>query len=147
MESQKQTIKRDITNRFGMIKKTNQNIEINIISWNEGMKKMDIRVWSTDGKYPYKGITLDREEFYAFMDILSRVDPSLIDSKLDTDSQTESSSADQNNDQIYSLNHTGSDNKGNDLNAGIDYENEQPANEYMDYPEMPEENAICEHAS
>ncbi len=87
MESQrKNTLVRTIEGRFGIINKTDQNnIEINIIRWNNGPKKLDIRMWSVDGRYPQKGITLDREEFLLFMDILNNINPMLIDMKKGSD--------------------------------------------------------------
>ncbi|MBS5841931.1 MAG: hypothetical protein KIC77_00370 [Clostridiales bacterium] len=82
MEKQKQTeITRNIDNRFGSINKTDHsNIEINIIRWNNGRKKLDIRVWSSDGKCPKKGVTFNREEYFQLIRILSGIDPMLIDS-------------------------------------------------------------------
>ncbi|MFR1519111.1 MAG: PC4/YdbC family ssDNA-binding protein [Clostridia bacterium] len=81
MENQKQgEVPRNIENRFGSISKTDHsNIEVNIIRWNNGRKKLDIRVWSSDGKCPKKGITFSREEYYQLIRILSGIDPMLID--------------------------------------------------------------------
>ena len=81
MENQKQgEVPRNIDNRFGSISKTDHsNIEVNIIRWNNGRKKLDIRVWSSDGKCPKKGVTFSREEYFQLIRILSGIDPMLID--------------------------------------------------------------------
>ncbi len=81
MEKQKQgNVPRNIENRFGSIGKTDHsNIEVNIIRWNNGRKKLDIRVWSSDGKCPKKGVTFNREEYFQLIRILSGIDPMLID--------------------------------------------------------------------
>ncbi len=82
MEKQTQSeVTRSIDNRFGSISKTDRsNIEVNIIRWNNGRKKLDIRVWSSDGKCPKKGVTFSREEYYQLVRILTAIDPMLIDS-------------------------------------------------------------------
>ena len=82
MEKQTQSeVTRSIDNRFGSISKTDRsNIEVNIIRWNNGRKKLDIRVWSSDGKCPKKGVTFSREEYYQLIRILTAIDPLLIDS-------------------------------------------------------------------
>ena len=82
MEKQTQSeVTRSIDNRFGSISKTDRsNIEVNIIRWNNGRKKLDIRVWSSDGKCTKKGVTFSREEYYQLIRILTAIDPLLIDS-------------------------------------------------------------------
>ena len=57
LEKQTQSeVTRSIDNRFGSISKTDRsNIEVNIIRWTNGRKKLDIRVWSSDGTCPKKG--------------------------------------------------------------------------------------------
>lgn len=82
MEKEKQSseLPRSIENRFGSIRKTDHsNIEVNIISWNNGRKKLDIRVWSSDGKSPKKGVAFSREEYLQLVNLLVGVDPMLID--------------------------------------------------------------------
>ena len=37
--------------------------ELNVVSWNEGRPKFDIRAWSKDHKQMTRGITLFPEEF------------------------------------------------------------------------------------
>ena len=73
-------VPRKIRNRLGSISKSNHsNIEINIISWNQGMNKLDIRLWSSDGKCPNKGLTFNRDEYIQLIHILANIDPMLID--------------------------------------------------------------------
>lgn len=81
-------ISRQIITRYGSIRKANNsNLEVNIISWNNGKKKLDIRPWTADGVIAMKGITLSREGFVSLMKILNNVDISLIDSELKTSSK------------------------------------------------------------
>ena len=76
-------ISRDIITRYGSIRRpNNSNIEVNIISWNNGRKKLDIRPWSKDGVIAMKGITLGRESFVYLMKILNNVDIDMIDSEI-----------------------------------------------------------------
>lgn len=155
MDSQKPTIRREIGERFGMIKKTDQNIEINIVSWNGGMKKLDIRPWSTDGKYVKKGITFNREEFYSLMDILSRVDPLLIDSRDSKSSAVPSvhqeqkqASYSQNNEKVDMQNEAVYENRSYDAPVYSACEHELPIDEYVEFPaESHEMNSVSEQAS
>ena len=76
-------ISRAIISRYGSIRRpNNSNIEVNIISWNNGRKKLDIRPWSKDGVIAMKGITLGRESFIYLMKILNNVDIDMIDSEV-----------------------------------------------------------------
>ena len=52
------------TNDKGWVK------ELNIVSWNNGPSKYDIRDWSPDHKIMSKGITLTEEEITAIVDIM-----------------------------------------------------------------------------
>jgi len=80
--SKKNDISRKIISRYGSIRRpNNSNIEVNIIRWNYGKSKLDIRPWSADGVIAMKGITLSREGFLSLMRILNEVDVELIDSE------------------------------------------------------------------
>lgn len=80
--SKKNDISRKIISRYGSIRRpNNSNIEVNIIRWNYGKSKLDIRPWSADGIIAMKGITLSREGFLSLMRILNEVDVELIDSE------------------------------------------------------------------
>lgn len=48
--------------------------EINLISWNDGDGKYDIRNWSPDHSRMGKGISLTREEMIALRDLLNDLD-------------------------------------------------------------------------
>ena len=79
-QKREEGVPREIRSRLGSIRKSNHsNIEINIISWNQGMNKLDIRLWSSDGKCPNKGLTFNRDEYIQLIHILANIDPMLID--------------------------------------------------------------------
>ena len=80
--AKKNDISRTIVARYGSIGRRDKNIEINIISWNNGRKKVDIRPWSSNGVYAQKGLTFGKESFFKLMKILNDVDISLIDSEV-----------------------------------------------------------------
>ena len=46
--------------------------EVNLISWNEGPPKYDIRDWSPDHSQLGRGVTLSREELLALRDLLNQ---------------------------------------------------------------------------
>lgn len=46
--------------------------EVNIVSWNGGIAKVDIRDWSEDHERCGRGITLTKEEAKEVMEILQR---------------------------------------------------------------------------
>jgi hypothetical protein len=48
--------------------------ELNLISWNDGEPKYDLRDWSADRKRRGKGVTLSKEELLALKEILSAVE-------------------------------------------------------------------------
>ena len=48
--------------------------EFNLISWNKGKPKYDIRSWSGDRQKMGKGVTLTEEEVKALRDVLLTLD-------------------------------------------------------------------------
>ena len=46
--------------------------ELNLISWNGGEPKYDLRQWSPDHTKMVKGISLSREEAQALMELLGK---------------------------------------------------------------------------
>ena len=58
-------IKYSVTNRLGVLSK-NENSgwtkEANVIAWNDGVEKLDIRDWNPEHTKMSKGITLTKEE-------------------------------------------------------------------------------------
>ena len=81
MDKNNENIDRKFTNRLGCLSRKNSkcNIEVNVMSWNNGRNKLDIRVWTSDGMRPLKGVALTREEYYWLIDVLCRVNPMKID--------------------------------------------------------------------
>lgn len=47
--------------------------ELNLVSWNEGAPKYDLRDWSPDHEKMGKGITLTREEVIKLYEALEKV--------------------------------------------------------------------------
>lgn len=48
--------------------------ELNLVSWNGGAAKYDIRDWSPDHEKMGKGITLTKEEALALRDLLNTIE-------------------------------------------------------------------------
>lgn len=67
-------IKYNIVKEVGTITKDDKTWkkELNIISWNGGTPKYDLRLWSSDHKQMGKGITLSREELITLKDCIER---------------------------------------------------------------------------
>ena len=53
--------------------KSGWKVEANIVSWNNGPEKLDIRAWNPDHAKMAKGITLTREEAENLYDALQRL--------------------------------------------------------------------------
>lgn len=54
--------------------RTGWNREINLVSWNDGKPKLDIRDWSPDHSKMGKGISLTNEEVSILREILAEID-------------------------------------------------------------------------
>lgn len=69
-------IKFDIHEHCGVIAKSSKgwNKELNLVSWNNGNPKFDIRDWDTDHEKMGKGITLTSEELRELKRILNEMD-------------------------------------------------------------------------
>ena len=55
----------EITRRLAVLstsEKSGWNLEANIISWNNGPEKLDVRAWSPDHSKCAKGIALNEDE-------------------------------------------------------------------------------------
>ena len=65
-------IKYDISEALGVISESAKGWtkELNLISWNGGTPKFDIRDWSPDGTKCGKGITFNDEEGQILLDLL-----------------------------------------------------------------------------
>ena len=62
----------NVVKKIGVISETPSGWQkqLNIVSWNEGTPKYDIRDWSPDGTKTSKGITLNNEEVQLLFDLL-----------------------------------------------------------------------------
>ena len=63
-EKEKSEIVFDIRRKIGVISTypTGWTKEINLVAWNEGNPKYDIRDWDPDHKHMSRGITLHKDE-------------------------------------------------------------------------------------
>ena len=66
------TIEFEIINHIGVIStnKSGWTRELNVVSWNKGKPKFDIRDWSEDHQKMGKGITFTEEEFETLKNII-----------------------------------------------------------------------------
>jgi len=65
--------KYELLKHIGIIGKRGDNaLELNLISWNGGEPKFDIREWSADHETISHGVTLTRDELNALANILQK---------------------------------------------------------------------------
>lgn len=63
----------EIVKKFGVLSENGKyKKEVNLVSWNDGEPKMDIRIWLPSGK-PGKGISLSNEEVENLKGILPEI--------------------------------------------------------------------------
>ena len=79
----------DICERGGLLEKPNDNgwaLEVNLVAWNGGKPKIDIRSWSPDHQKMTRGITLTEVQAEKLANILSERyrDRSIASPKRDT---------------------------------------------------------------
>lgn len=69
-------IKYDIVKEIGIISesKSEWKKELNLISWNEGEAKYDLRDWSPNHEKMGKGITLSLNELKSLRDLLNNIE-------------------------------------------------------------------------
>ena len=74
-ESGKEIFKCEIKENIGVISKSSKGWrkELNIVSWNEGIPKYDIREWSPDYDRMGKGVTFTKEELIKLRSILNEM--------------------------------------------------------------------------
>jgi len=73
----KSEITSEIVKEIGILStsKSGWNREVNIVSWNNGAPKLDIRDWAPDHQKAGKGISLSAEEVAVLKELLSDYDP------------------------------------------------------------------------
>ncbi|MBQ0067634.1 MAG: YdbC family protein [Phascolarctobacterium sp.] len=71
-----QDFKFEIVKNFGTLSESTKGWkkELNIVSWNGGKPKYDIRDWSPEHDKMGKGITLNDEEIQLLKDFLKNID-------------------------------------------------------------------------
>lgn len=67
-------IKFNIVKEIGVLSKDNKSWkkELNVISWNGGKPKYDLRIWDEKHERMGKGITLSREELITLKELIER---------------------------------------------------------------------------
>ena len=70
-------IKSEVVKEIGILStsKSNWNREVDIIRWNDGKPKLDIRDWAPEHERAGKGITLTAEEVAVLKELLADYDP------------------------------------------------------------------------
>ena len=70
-------IKSEVVKEIGILStsKSNWNREVNIIRWNDGKPKLDIRDWAPEHERAGKGITLTAEDVAVLKELLADYDP------------------------------------------------------------------------
>ncbi|MFW5676323.1 MAG: YdbC family protein [Acetivibrio ethanolgignens] len=67
-------IEHKIIEHIGVLgERGNWNMEVNLISWNEGPVKYDIRTWNEDHTKCGKGATLTPEEWVSLREVMNNV--------------------------------------------------------------------------
>ena len=70
-------LKSEVVKEIGILStsKSNWNREVNIIRWNDGKPKLDIRDWAPEHERAGKGITMTAEEVAVLKELLADYDP------------------------------------------------------------------------
>lgn len=63
----------EIKKKYGEIERANWNLEVNLVSWNEGSPKIDIRAWDENHEKMSKGLTLTKDETEQLREILAKI--------------------------------------------------------------------------
>ena len=69
-------IKYELLEEYGVFSENNKGWtrEVNLMSWNNGTPKYDIRDWAPDHEKMGKGITLSKEEFQALKELINKIE-------------------------------------------------------------------------
>ena len=72
-EKEKNDIVYEITRHIGVLSSypTGWKKELNLVAWNQGNPKFDIRDWDPEHKHMSRGITLHKDEAKALLDMLA----------------------------------------------------------------------------
>lgn len=67
--------KYEVLEEYGVFSENNKGWtrEVNLMSWNGGAPKYDIRDWAPDHEKMGKGITLSKEEFQALKELINKI--------------------------------------------------------------------------
>ncbi|MBR5015346.1 MAG: hypothetical protein IK036_03225 [Clostridia bacterium] len=68
--------KYEVLEEYGVFSENNKGWtrEVNLMSWNNGTPKYDIRDWAPDHEKMGKGITLTKEEFQALKELINKIE-------------------------------------------------------------------------
>lgn len=68
-------IKYELLEEYGVFSENNKGWtrEVNLMSWNNGVPKYDIRDWAPDHEKMGKGITLTKEELMELKKVLDKI--------------------------------------------------------------------------
>jgi len=79
----KSEITSEVVKELGILStsKSGWNREVNLVSWNGGAPKLDIRDWAPDHEKAGKGLSLNGEEVAVLKELLSDYDPYEIENK------------------------------------------------------------------
>mgnify|MGYP002524232275 CR=1 FL=1 len=68
--------KYEVLEEYGVFSENNKGWtrEVNLMSWNGGAPKYDIRDWAPDHEKMGKGITLSKEEFQALKELINKIE-------------------------------------------------------------------------
>ena len=71
----KSEFKYEVTEKIGVLRENPRGWtkELNLLSWNEGKPKYDIREWSPDHTRMGKGVTLNDEEMDALKELIENL--------------------------------------------------------------------------
>jgi hypothetical protein len=83
-KDEKREVTFNVENHLGVIRETKNGWtkELNLVSWNDGEPKFDIREWSPDHQHMSRGITLAPEEMKSLKEIIDTRIPELRDPAL-----------------------------------------------------------------
>ena len=75
-EKERSDVTFEITQHIGVISEypTSWKKELNIVAWNGGNKKLDVRDWCPEHEHMSRGVTLHKDEAIRLRDLLNSFD-------------------------------------------------------------------------